>query len=155
MSLENLIETDVLVIGGGIAGCFAAIKAREQGLNVTIVDKAYAGKSGASVAAGMGYMVFNPEWGLDLDACMNAINIKGEYINNREWTEIIFKDSWTTYQDLISWGVEFPVEGAESIKFVKDYPPFGVVRIVRRKTAPFARKQAEKRGVRIMDNHDY
>jgi succinate dehydrogenase/fumarate reductase flavoprotein subunit len=56
MSLEDVVETDVLVIGGGIAGCFAAIKAREQGLNVSIVDKAYAGKSGASVAAGMGYM---------------------------------------------------------------------------------------------------
>ena len=46
MPLENVVETDVLVIGGGIAGCFAAIKAREQGLDVTIVDKAYAGKSG-------------------------------------------------------------------------------------------------------------
>jgi glycerol-3-phosphate dehydrogenase len=49
MPSENLVETDVLVIGGGIAGCFAAIKAKEQGLDVTIVDKAYAGKSGASM----------------------------------------------------------------------------------------------------------
>jgi len=32
MPSENLVETDVLVIGGGIAGCFAAIKARGQGL---------------------------------------------------------------------------------------------------------------------------
>jgi succinate dehydrogenase/fumarate reductase flavoprotein subunit len=149
--LENVIETDVLVIGGGIAGCFAAIKARDQGLNVTLIDKAYAGKSGASVAAGMGYMVFNPEWGLDLDACMNAINQKGEYINNREWTEIVFKDSWATYQDLVSWGVDFPVESEDGAPFVKDYPPFGIVRIVRRKTAPFARKQAVKSGVKIMD----
>ena len=50
--LENIVETDVLVIGGGTAGCFAAIKAREQGLDVTIVDKGYAGKSGASIVAG-------------------------------------------------------------------------------------------------------
>ena len=32
MSLENVIETDVLVIGGGQAGFFAAIKAKEQGV---------------------------------------------------------------------------------------------------------------------------
>jgi len=51
MSLEKIVETDVLVIGGGIAGCFAAIKVREQGLNVTIVDKGYAGKTGATAAA--------------------------------------------------------------------------------------------------------
>ena len=149
MSLENVVETDVLVIGGGIAGCFAAIKAREQGLDVTLVDKGYAGKSGASIAAGMGYMVFTPEWDLDLDACMNAINIKGEYINNREWTEIVFKDSWQTYQDLVSWGVEFPVE--EDTKFVKDFLPFGIVRIKRRETTPFLRLQAVKSGVKIMD----
>jgi succinate dehydrogenase/fumarate reductase flavoprotein subunit len=149
---ETVINTDVLVIGGGIAGFFAAIRARELGLDVTIVDKAYAGKSGASISAGVGYMVFNPEWGLDLDACMNAIHLKGEYLNNREWTEIVFKDSWQTYQDLLSWGVEFPVESVGGEKFVKeDYSPFGVVRIKRRKTSPFLRQQAVKRGVRIID----
>jgi succinate dehydrogenase/fumarate reductase flavoprotein subunit len=152
MLLENVIETDVLVIGGGIAGCFAAIKARGRGLDVTIVDKAYAGKSGAGIGAGVGYMVFNPEWGLDLNACMNAVNLKGEYLNSREWTEIVFKDSWQTYLNLLSWGVEFPVENVGGEKFVKeDYSPFGVVRIKRRKTSPFLRRQAVKSGVRIMD----
>jgi succinate dehydrogenase/fumarate reductase flavoprotein subunit len=38
MPSENLIETDVLIIGGGISGLFAAIKAREQGKKVTLVD---------------------------------------------------------------------------------------------------------------------
>jgi succinate dehydrogenase/fumarate reductase flavoprotein subunit len=149
MVLENVVETDVLVIGGGFAGCFAAIKAREQGLDVTLVDKAYAGKSGAGFAAGMGYVVFNPEWGLDLNACVGAINVKGEYLNNREWTEIVFKDSWGTYQDLASWGVEFPVE--DDTQLVKGFEPFGIVRIKRRQTTPFLRRQALKTGVRIMD----
>jgi succinate dehydrogenase/fumarate reductase flavoprotein subunit len=36
---ETVIETDVLVIGGGIAACFAAVKAREQGVDVTLVSK--------------------------------------------------------------------------------------------------------------------
>jgi succinate dehydrogenase/fumarate reductase flavoprotein subunit len=152
MSLENVVETDVLVIGGGIAGCFAAIKAREQGLNVTLVDKGYAGKTGATGLASLGYMVFNPEWGLDLDACMNAINQKGEYINNREWTEIVFKDSWATYQDLVSWGVDFPVESEDGAPFVKDYPPFGIVRVGPTGAIGLAaRKQAVKRGAKVMD----
>ena len=33
---EN-ITTDVLVLGGGLAGCFAAIKAAEKGAKVIIV----------------------------------------------------------------------------------------------------------------------
>jgi succinate dehydrogenase/fumarate reductase flavoprotein subunit len=40
MSAENnerYITTDVLVIGGGMAGMFAAIKAKEQGLDVTLL----------------------------------------------------------------------------------------------------------------------
>ena len=44
---EHVVETDVLVIGGGMAGVFAAVKAREEGAVVTLVDKGYVGKSGA------------------------------------------------------------------------------------------------------------
>ena len=32
MPVDNVIETDVLVIGGGVAGMFAAIKARDEGV---------------------------------------------------------------------------------------------------------------------------
>lgn len=143
------IVTDVLVIGGGIAGFFAAIKAREQGLDVLVTDKGYAGKAGAGYASGMGYMVYHPDLGLDLDACMDAISVKGEYLNDREWTEIVFKDSWATYQDLLSWGVEFPIE--EDTQLVRGFEPFGIVRIIRRKTTPVLRQQAVKTGVRILD----
>jgi len=52
MALEDIadkvIETDVLVIGGGIAGCCAAVKAREHGLDVTLVDKAAIERSGSA-----------------------------------------------------------------------------------------------------------
>ena len=60
------IVTDVLVIGGGIAGFFAAIKAREQGLDVLVTDKGYAGKAGAGYASGMGSMVYHADLGLNL-----------------------------------------------------------------------------------------
>ena len=103
---ENHIETDVLVIGGGMAGCFAAIKAREKSASVTLVDKGYVGKSGQTPFAGT-FAVFNPDWGHDLDAWMHQVNSVGEYVNNREWTEIGFLDSYARYQDLVSWGVEF------------------------------------------------
>jgi len=46
--VENEVITDVLVLGGGIAGCWAAIAAAKKGLIVTLVEK------GATVSSGSG-----------------------------------------------------------------------------------------------------
>ncbi len=43
---ENEIETDVLILGGGPAGCMAAISAARKGLKVALLDKAYPKRSG-------------------------------------------------------------------------------------------------------------
>jgi len=50
----ELVETDLLIIGGGNAGCFVAIEAKEKqpDLWVTIMEKAHIKRSGAT-AAGM------------------------------------------------------------------------------------------------------
>jgi succinate dehydrogenase/fumarate reductase flavoprotein subunit len=45
---EREIETDVLVLGGGIAGCWAAISAARKGVKVALVEK------GATVRSGNG-----------------------------------------------------------------------------------------------------
>jgi len=44
---EQEIDTDVLVIGGGIAGCWAAISAARQGVKVALVEKGDTVRSGA------------------------------------------------------------------------------------------------------------
>ncbi len=44
---EQEIETDVLVIGGGIAGCWAAISAARKGIRVALVEKGDTIRSGA------------------------------------------------------------------------------------------------------------
>jgi succinate dehydrogenase/fumarate reductase flavoprotein subunit len=44
---EHEIDTDVLVIGGGIAGCWAAISAARKGVRVALVEKGDTVRSGA------------------------------------------------------------------------------------------------------------
>jgi succinate dehydrogenase/fumarate reductase flavoprotein subunit len=44
---EKEIETDVLVLGGGIAGCWAAISAARQGAKVVLLEKGDVKRSGA------------------------------------------------------------------------------------------------------------
>lgn len=61
-----MIKTEVLIVGGGIAGAFAAIRARECGAEVTLVDKAVFGRSGCSAVASGIYAAYMP--GDDSDA---------------------------------------------------------------------------------------
>jgi succinate dehydrogenase/fumarate reductase flavoprotein subunit len=44
---ENEINCDVLVLGGGIAGCWAAISAARKGTTVVLVEKGLTRTSGA------------------------------------------------------------------------------------------------------------
>jgi len=49
---EDILETDVLVVGGGIAGSHAAINARRRGARVVVLEKGatrWSGNGGAGV----------------------------------------------------------------------------------------------------------
>ena len=147
--MEHVVETDVLVIGGGMAGCFAAIKAKGSGVEVILVDKGYVSNSGSTPFASS-YAVFNPEWGHKLDDWINQHTIGGEYLNNREWNEIVFKNSYAIYQDLVSWGMRFHRnEDGEIFRgrsIVAEW-----LRLEQRKISQVLRKQTIARGVKIMD----
>ncbi len=43
---DRVIDTDVMIMGGGIAGCYCAAKAAEHGLKVTLVEKSKTDRSG-------------------------------------------------------------------------------------------------------------
>src|SRR5919199_4010184 len=47
------LETDVLVIGAGGAGIYAAIEAAQSGANVLLADRSLIGRGGATVMAQM------------------------------------------------------------------------------------------------------
>ncbi len=63
-----VIETvacDLLVIGGGIGGLTAGLKAREQGADVLILDKGGVGWAGQVPISGGRSMIILPEDNLD------------------------------------------------------------------------------------------
>jgi succinate dehydrogenase/fumarate reductase flavoprotein subunit len=151
MKIENLVETEVLVIGGGMAGLFAAIKAREKGVDVAIVDKGYTGKSGSSPYA-FWYVVYNPDWGHDLQPWLDYVNSLGEYLNNRRFTEIVFAESYERYRDLVSYGVEFML-GEDGKPKAYRFPgiPTESFQLKKRVFGQVLRKKAKELGVEIFD----
>src|ERR1700758_3985307 len=48
----QIVTTDVAVIGGGAAGCYAALSLNKRGIKPLIICKGLIGKSGASLFAG-------------------------------------------------------------------------------------------------------
>ena len=155
MPLESLIETDVLIIGGGMAGLFAAIKAREEGVDVMLVDKNYVSRSGSTAFAEGDYSVWNPAWGHDLKAWMTQATTVGEYLNNPEWTEITLRESLDRYKDFLAWGIK-PKEATDGsvLRFRRPvgFGPLECCFLGRGWTfLPAMRQQASKVGVLIMD----
>ena len=101
------INTDVLVIGGGAAGCFAAIKAKENGsAQVLLVDKGYVGKSGCSKFAAGSFKCFIPGED-DHDLWFSKAIDEGYYINDQEWTKIHLSEVFERVRELEIWGVDF------------------------------------------------
>ena len=106
---ESIVhETDVLVIGGGIGGCFAAIKAKEAGANEVIqLDKGHVGKSGCSAFAAGVYTAFYPEED-DYDEVFNDMLVEpAPFILNQERLRSHLETVWNTVMDLESYGAEF------------------------------------------------
>ena len=148
---HQTIETDVLVIGGGMAGCYAAIKASDQGANVILVDKGHAGKSGQTPFAGS-FLLFNSEWGDDLDAWMKQFNVVGEYVNNRVWTEIGIRESYQVYHELSSWGMKFDMtKEGKPHRASMNLGPCEATFMKHISFGDVLRRQVLKRNVKIMD----
>jgi len=76
-----VVETDLLILGGGMAACGAAVEAaywaKKNGLKVTLVDKAAVDRSGA---VAMGLSAINQYVGLRDGA--NTVNDYVDYVRN-------------------------------------------------------------------------
>jgi succinate dehydrogenase/fumarate reductase flavoprotein subunit len=104
---ETIHQVDVLIIGGGFAGCFAGIKARENGAkDVLLVDKAKAGKSGPSAFAAGVVPAFLPDQD-DFDKWFKEVVELGEYLNDQDWLEIVIKEIHLCIKDIVKWGGDF------------------------------------------------
>ena len=72
--LGTLVETDVLVIGSGASGCGAALGARDQGLDVVLMDKGKLESSGCIGGGNDHYMAVLDEPGEAHDTVEDLIN---------------------------------------------------------------------------------
>lgn len=106
----EVIESDVLVIGGGFGGLWAGLRASECGSSVTLVDKSFAGKSGHSYFASGARMVKLPED--SLDEYVYEVTRGNEWLVDQDMVAAVFEGSYRRLKDLESFGVVFRKSGS-------------------------------------------
>ena len=103
ISKPSYISTDVLVVGRGFAGMFAALRAAELGAHVVLADKAYVSRSGASTM--MGGITTAPFAGEDLTPWMEEFVKRGNYLVNQNRTRQLLEDQRERLRELTEWGL--------------------------------------------------
>lgn len=97
--LGTLIETDVLVIGSGASGCGAAIGAKEQGLDVVLMDKGKLESSGCIGGGNDHYMAIMDEKDTPFDSADDLIRFYAKPLNG--WTPAMLTNGWYNHMRLI------------------------------------------------------
>lgn len=111
---SEILTTDVLVIGGGMAGCRAAIAAADYGGSVVLATKMPLNNGGAStfpVAEMAGYNAGDPDIPGDVEKHYEDIVNAGQGMANPILARILAENAPGTIVELEKWGVVFEKEG--------------------------------------------
>ena len=158
------LESDVLVLGGGIAGCWAAIAAAKKGASVILVEKGATIRSGAG-GSGCDHWesaATNPCSGVTPEELVEAMLDDQDYYNNGISHYIECREGYDRILDIESYGAkvrdtEDEFKGAafrdEKTKFLfaYDYKNKYTLRIWGSTFKPALYRECLRLGVKIMD----
>lgn len=97
-------ESDVLVIGGGMAGLFAAVKAHDAGAKVMLASKGRIGASGQTPFAKGMFSFDAKEEGMSLEQFESKVSYSSFGSNNSVYTKQMAAGSKACIQELEEWG---------------------------------------------------
>lgn len=136
------LDADVLVIGGGPAGTWAAISAASQGARVILADKGFCGTSGATAPSGTGVWYVPPDPARRAKA-MNSRWDLGGRLADPAWMRRVLDRTYENVNLLADWGFPFLDDGAGGqVRTSLDGPDY--MRLMR--------KRVKAAGVRILDH---
>ena len=102
--IKENYETDTLVIGGGMAGLFAAVKASDSGVKVIMVSKGQLGSSGATPFAKGIFAYDASKEKLSLDEYVKKISLSAIGTNCNAYTRQTAEHSLEYVKELKKWG---------------------------------------------------
>ena len=116
---EQTITADVLIIGGGLAGSFAAIKAKEQDpeAEVIVLEQGVAGFHGrASYGTNIMRCVLPED---DHDYALWGTTMQTDYMVDQEYAMDCINESYNIISDIIKMGGDYDRGWDGNIKWMK------------------------------------
>lgn len=103
------VETDVLVVGGGLAALRAALSARQAGVRVVVAVKRLLGRSGSSAMTTGGYAAVARDLNAldDIDRHYADTVVGGAYVNERSLVRALVDEAPVRLSELWSMGAKF------------------------------------------------
>jgi succinate dehydrogenase/fumarate reductase flavoprotein subunit len=149
----NWINTDVLVVGGGIAGCMAGIRARQCGVDVVLAEKANTKRSGSAGTGVDHFWTYAPEVHEPLgftveDLVIDHTRAAGGF-NDQELTEYQAKNSFARFLDWERWGIKIRGEDGKLDPVGKIHRVKTFMHFSGRDLKPILTQQAKYHGVNI------
>lgn len=166
---ENEVAADVLIIGGGIAGCHAAINAAKRGAKVAVVEKGTVIRSGAG-GAGVDHWHLactNPASRISSEDMVDVLkSTYGDYgygeFGNGITAYVTCRESYDALLDIEKMGVKVRDKDdlftgaafrdeATKLLFAYDYDNRFCIRVQAAKVKPALYKELRRLGVQVFD----
>ncbi|BDT97815.1 MULTISPECIES: FAD-binding protein [Nocardia] len=136
-------ETDVLVVGGGPAGAWAAVSAAAAGATVVLVDKARSGASGPTAYGAISLWHLPP--GPARDEAVRRGHAHGGGLGDPDWMHRVLEETHQRVEQSARWGYRIAADPAGPARR-RIY--LDGARYLRR-----MRRAMREAGVRVLDHH--
>jgi succinate dehydrogenase/fumarate reductase flavoprotein subunit len=146
--LGEVITTDILVIGGGISGIEAAIKAKEKPVDVLVVDKGGIGWAGQVPITGGNCAAVRPEQAEDFFSALVEV---GEYLNNQDWSYTYATEIYKSVVETAGLGAPFLKTPEGEVAILPFHKNFTATRYNPAKLMIKLKQAAVARGIRTLD----
>lgn len=154
-TVQELIETDVLVVGGGIAGLMASIRAAQKGVSVMVAEKANTKRSGCGATGNDHFLCYCPPvHGKDMAPILKEVgNSQIAGFHDPSLTVRFLEESFERVKDWHSWGIDMKPHGKwEFSGHAFPGRPRVWLKYAGHNQKPVLTRQAKKQGVKII-NH--
>ncbi len=112
------IETDVLVIGCGMGGARAVLRAEEMGARVTLVEKAKVARAGPMTYVHTQYAPPHKIEGDELYEWIEELVIGSNYIVDQDACKLLIEDAYLRMQELVDLGLPFTRDEAGELVYI-------------------------------------